>query len=187
MEVELVPQGILVERCRAGGAGIPAFYSPTGVGTALAEGKEIREFNGEPYVLERAIHVDYAFLRGYRADRLGNVQFRGGSQNFNPSFAKPHVSPSSKSTRSSSRRDPAGARRPARASSSRASWTTQTVDGRAWRRPERRPSTSHALQRQARAHARGDREARRGAGEGRHLCEPGRRHTHDGLELPQGA
>jgi 3-oxoacid CoA-transferase len=83
-----VPQGILVERCRAGGAGIPAFYSPTSVGTALAEGREIREFDGKPHVLEQAIHVDYAFLRGYRADRLGNVQFRGGSQNFNPSFAK---------------------------------------------------------------------------------------------------
>jgi 3-oxoacid CoA-transferase len=88
MEVELVPQGILVERCRAGGAGIPAFYSPTSVGTDLVKGKEIRDFGGKPHVLEHAIHVDYAFLRGYRADRLGNVQFRGGSQNFNPSFAK---------------------------------------------------------------------------------------------------
>jgi len=88
LAVELVPQGILVERCRAGGAGIPAFYSPTSVGTALAEGREIRDFDGKPHVLEHAIHVDYAFLRGYRADRLGNVQFRGGSQNFNPSFAK---------------------------------------------------------------------------------------------------
>jgi len=88
MEVELVPQGILVERCRAGGAGIPAFYSPTSVGTDLVQGREVREFDGKPHVLEHAIHVDYAFLRGYRADRLGNVQFRGGSQNFNPSFAK---------------------------------------------------------------------------------------------------
>jgi 3-oxoacid CoA-transferase len=88
MAVELVPQGILVERCRAGGAGIAAFYSPTSVGTALTEGKEIRDFGGKPHVLEQAIRVDYAFLRGYRADRLGNVQFRGGSQNFNPSFAK---------------------------------------------------------------------------------------------------
>ncbi len=88
MSIELVPQGILVERCRAGGAGIPAFYSPTSVGTAIAEGKEIRLFDGKPHVLEHAIHVDYAFLNGYRADRLGNVQFRGGSQNFNPSFAK---------------------------------------------------------------------------------------------------
>jgi 3-oxoacid CoA-transferase len=88
MEVELVPQGILVERCRAGGAGIPAFYSPTSVGTDLVKGREIRDFGGKPHVLETAIHVDYAFLRGYRADRLGNVQFRGGSQNFNPAFAK---------------------------------------------------------------------------------------------------
>src|SRR6516165_3298393 len=88
MEVELVPQGILVERCRAGGAGIPAFYSPTGVDTDLATGREIREFDGKRHVLEYAIRVDYALLRGYRADRLGNVQFRGGSQNFNPSFAK---------------------------------------------------------------------------------------------------
>ncbi|HEY7655619.1 MAG TPA: 3-oxoacid CoA-transferase [Burkholderiales bacterium] len=88
MEIELVPQGILVERCRAGGAGIPAFYSPTSVGTDLVHGREIREFDGKPHVLERAIRVDYAFLRGHRADRLGNVQFRGGSQNFNPAFAK---------------------------------------------------------------------------------------------------
>jgi 3-oxoacid CoA-transferase len=88
MEVELVPQGILVERCRAGGAGIPAFYSPTSVGTELVKGREIREFEGKPHVLEHAIRVDFAFLRGHRADRLGNVQFRGGSQNFNPAFAK---------------------------------------------------------------------------------------------------
>lgn len=88
MEVELVPQGILVERCRAGGAGIPAFYSPTSVGTDLVKGREMRDFGGKPHVLEHAIKVDYAFLRGHRADTLGNVQFRGGSQNFNPSFAK---------------------------------------------------------------------------------------------------
>jgi len=85
---ELVPQGVLVERCRAGGAGIPAFYSPTGVDTALAEGKDIRYFDGRPYVLEHAIHLDYALLRAHRADHAGNLQFRGGSQNFNPSFAK---------------------------------------------------------------------------------------------------
>jgi len=88
MTVELVPQGTLVERCRAGGAGIPAFYTPTSVGTAIADGKEVREFDGKPYVLERAIRVDYALLRAHRADRAGNLQFRGGSQNFNPSFAK---------------------------------------------------------------------------------------------------
>ena len=85
---ELVPQGILVERCRAGAAGLPAFYSPTGVDTALADGKEIRYFDGKPFVLEHAIHLDYALLRAHRADRAGNLQFRGGSQNFNPSFAK---------------------------------------------------------------------------------------------------
>src|SRR5919106_6782364 len=88
LAVELVPQGILVERCRAGGAGIPAFYSPTSVGTDLANGREHREFDGKQYVLEHAIRLDYAFCRGYRADRLGNVQFRGGNQNFNPAFAK---------------------------------------------------------------------------------------------------
>ncbi|MBI3043425.1 MAG: 3-oxoacid CoA-transferase subunit B [Betaproteobacteria bacterium] len=88
LEVELVPQGTLVERCRAGGAGIPAFYSPSGVDTALADGKDIRYFGGKPYVLEHAIRVDYALLRAHRSDRAGNLQFRGGSQNFNPSFAK---------------------------------------------------------------------------------------------------
>ena len=88
LAVELIPQGILVERCRAGGAGIPAFYSPTAVDTDLAAGKDVRYFNGKPHVLEHAIHLDYALLSGYRADRAGNVQFRGGAQNFNPSFAK---------------------------------------------------------------------------------------------------
>jgi 3-oxoacid CoA-transferase len=88
IEVELVPQGILVERCRAGGAGIPAFYAAASVGTDLAKGRETREFNGRSYVLETAIKVDYAFIRAYRADRAGNVQFRGGSQNLSPAFAK---------------------------------------------------------------------------------------------------
>lgn len=86
--LELVPQGILVERLRAAGAGLAGFYSPTTVGTTLAEGKETRVFGGREYVLEEALHVDVALLRGYRADRSGNVQFRGSSQNFNPSFAK---------------------------------------------------------------------------------------------------
>jgi 3-oxoacid CoA-transferase len=146
MEVELVPQGILVERCRAGGAGIPAFYSPTGVGTALAEGREIREFDGKPHVLEHAIRVDYAFLRGYRADRLGNVQFRGGSQNFNPSFAKcarvaivevdeivePGVIP------------PELVDLPG-IFVSRVVKTTQQHDAKAWRRPERRSADQPRL------------------------------------------
>ena len=146
MEVELVPQGILVERCRAGGAGIPAFYSPTSVGTDLVTGREIREFGGKPYVLEHAIHVDYAFCRGYRADRLGNVQFRGGSQNFNPSFAKsarcaivevdeivePGVIPPELI-------DLPGI------FVQRIVKTTQVADGKAWRRPERRPSDKPRL------------------------------------------
>jgi 3-oxoacid CoA-transferase len=88
IELEMVPQGMLVERCRAGGAGIPAFYSAVGEGTLVTDGKEVREFNGRRYVLETAITVDYALIRAWRADRLGNLQFRGGSQNFNPAFAK---------------------------------------------------------------------------------------------------
>src|SRR5918997_5963509 len=88
IEVELVPQGILVERMRAAGAGIPAFYSPTGVGTPIAEGKEVREFNGRDYILEQALPVDYALIKGYRADKMGNVEMRGSSRNFNPAFAK---------------------------------------------------------------------------------------------------
>ena len=88
IEVELVPQGILVERMRAGGAGIPAFYSPTGIGTSVAEGKEVRYFDGKPHILETALNVDYAFVRGYRADRLGNVELKGSNRNFTPAFAK---------------------------------------------------------------------------------------------------
>ncbi len=146
LAVELVPQGILVERCRAGGAGIPAFYSPTSVGTALTEGKEIREFDGKPHVLEHAIHVDYAFLRGYRADRLGNVQFRGGSQNFNPSFAK---AARVAIVEVDEIVEPGGI--PPELIDlpgifvSRIVKTTQVVDGKAWRRPERRPSDKPRL------------------------------------------
>ncbi|MCA1648649.1 MAG: 3-oxoacid CoA-transferase, partial [Chloroflexi bacterium] len=88
IQVELVPQGTLVERMRAAGAGIPAFYTPTGIGTTVAEGKEVRYFNGRPFILEQALPVDYAFLRGYRGDALGNIELRGSSRNFNPSFAK---------------------------------------------------------------------------------------------------
>jgi 3-oxoacid CoA-transferase len=88
LKAELVPQGILVERCRAGGAGIPAFYSPVGVGTAIEAGKEIRHFEGKRYVMEEAIALDYALLRAYRADRAGNVQMRGGSRSLNVAFAK---------------------------------------------------------------------------------------------------
>lgn len=86
--LEMVPQGILVERLRAAGAGLPAFFSPVTVGTPLAAGKEIREFDGKAYVLERALPVDVALIRGHRADRFGNVQFRGSSAHFHVSFAK---------------------------------------------------------------------------------------------------
>lgn len=88
LQVELVPQGTMVERCRAAGAGIPAFYTPTSAGTLVAQGKDVRYFDGRPYVLEPWLKVDYAFVRAYRADPLGNTQFRFASENFGPSFAK---------------------------------------------------------------------------------------------------
>jgi 3-oxoacid CoA-transferase len=88
IEVELVPQGTLVERMRAAGAGIPAFYTPTGVGTSVAEGKELRYFNGKPHILETALPVDFAFVRAYRGDSVGNLEFRGSNRHFNPSFSK---------------------------------------------------------------------------------------------------
>src|SRR5262245_39626304 len=76
--LEMVPQGTLVERMRAGGAGLAAIYTPVSVGTVIADGKEVREFDGRAYVLERAITTDFALIRAYRADRMGNLQFRGG-------------------------------------------------------------------------------------------------------------
>lgn len=85
---EMVPQGTLVERLRAGGAGLAGIYTPTGVATPIATNKEVRIFQGKPYLFEQAITVDYAFVCAYRADRFGNCEFRGGSQHFNPSFAK---------------------------------------------------------------------------------------------------
>jgi 3-oxoacid CoA-transferase len=88
IQFEVVPQGTLVERLRAGGAGLAGVYTPTGVGTPIAEDKEVRFFDGKPFVFEPAIRVDYAFVTAYRADRLGNCEFRGSSQHFNPSFAK---------------------------------------------------------------------------------------------------
>jgi 3-oxoacid CoA-transferase len=87
IELELVPQGTLVERVRAGGAGLPAFYTPTGVGTYAAKGKEERIFNGRRYVLETALQADFALLRAATADRYGNVVYRRGARNFNPLFA----------------------------------------------------------------------------------------------------
>jgi 3-oxoadipate CoA-transferase alpha subunit len=87
VEAELVPQGTIAERLRAAGAGIPAFYTPTAVGTELAEGKETRIFNGREYLLEHALPVDYAFIRAHRADAFGNLQFRRAQRNFNPVMA----------------------------------------------------------------------------------------------------
>lgn len=87
LEVELVPQGTLAERIRAGGAGIPAFYTPTGYGTAVAEGKETREFDGRMYVLERALHADFAIVKAWKADTHGNLVYRRTARNFNPMMA----------------------------------------------------------------------------------------------------
>ncbi|MCC7346012.1 MAG: 3-oxoacid CoA-transferase subunit A [Variibacter sp.] len=87
VEAELVPQGTMVERLRAAGAGIPAFYTPAAVGTELAEGRETRSFDGREYLLERALPVDYAFVRAWRADEAGNLQFRMSQRNFNPVMA----------------------------------------------------------------------------------------------------
>lgn len=84
LEVELVPQGTLAERIRAGGAGIPGFYTPTGVGTPIAEGKEHRLFNGRPHILEEGIVGDFAFVKAWKGDTLGNLVFRKTARNFNP-------------------------------------------------------------------------------------------------------
>ncbi len=88
IQFEVVPQGTLVERLRAGGAGLAGVYTPTGVGTPIASDKEVRFFDGKPFIFEPAIKVDYAFVTAYRADRLGNCEFKGSTQHFNPSFAK---------------------------------------------------------------------------------------------------
>jgi 3-oxoadipate CoA-transferase, alpha subunit len=87
IELEIAPQGTLAERIRAGGAGIPAFYTPTAVNTELGEGKEMREFNGCSYLLEHAITGDYAFIKAHRADRWGNLVYRKTQRNFNPVMA----------------------------------------------------------------------------------------------------
>ncbi len=87
LEVDLTPQGTLAEKLRAGGAGIPAFYTPTGVGTKVAEGKEIKVFDGREYVLERAIKGDFAFVKAWRGDKFGNLIFRKAARNFNPMVA----------------------------------------------------------------------------------------------------
>jgi 3-oxoacid CoA-transferase subunit A len=87
LQMELNPQGTLAERIRAGGAGIPAFYTPTGYGTMVAEGKETREFAGRPYVLESALRGDFAFIKAWRGDRWGNLAYRKTARNFNPMMA----------------------------------------------------------------------------------------------------
>lgn len=87
LEVDLIPQGTLAERCRAGGAGIPAFFTPAGFGTEVAEGKETREYNGKMYVLEEALHADFAFVKAWKGDKKGNIIFKGTARNFNPMMA----------------------------------------------------------------------------------------------------
>jgi len=87
LQVELNPQGTLAERLRAGGAGIPAFYTPTGYGTMVAEGKETREFEGRHFVLERALRGDFAFIKAWKGDRWGNLVYRKTARNFNPVMA----------------------------------------------------------------------------------------------------
>lgn len=87
LQVELNPQGTLSERLRAGGAGIPAFYTPTGVGTMVAEGKEAREFDGRQYVMEKGLRGDFAFVKAWKGDRWGNLIYRKSARNFNPMMA----------------------------------------------------------------------------------------------------
>lgn len=87
LEVQLVPQGSLAEKIRAGGAGIPAFYTPAGVGTPIAEGRETREFNGKEYLLEEGLTADFSLVKAWKADKLGNLVYRKTAQNFNPIMA----------------------------------------------------------------------------------------------------
>lgn len=87
LEVELTPQGTLAEKLRAGGAGIPAFYTQTGVGTLVAEGKEVREFEGKEFILEKSLTADVALVKAYKADKAGNLVFRKTARNFNPECA----------------------------------------------------------------------------------------------------
>jgi len=87
LEVDLIPQGSLAERCRAGGAGIPAFYTPAGYGTEVAEGKEVKIFNGKPHILESALHADFAIVKAWKADTAGNLIYKATARNFNPMMA----------------------------------------------------------------------------------------------------
>ena len=87
LEVDLIPQGSLAEKCRAGGAGIPAFFTPAGYGTEVAEGKEVREYNGKSHVLESALTADFAFVKAWKGDTAGNLIYKGAARNFNPLMA----------------------------------------------------------------------------------------------------
>ena len=87
LEVDLIPQGSLAERCRAGGAGIPAFFTPAGYGTEVGEGKEVREFNGKPHILETALTADFAIVKAWKGDTDGNLIYKGTARNFNPVMA----------------------------------------------------------------------------------------------------
>ena len=87
LEVELIPQGTLAERCRATGAGIPAFFTPAGYGTEVAQGKEVRVFNGKPHILEHAFNPDFAFVKAWKGDEAGNLIYKGTARNFNPMMA----------------------------------------------------------------------------------------------------
>jgi len=87
LDLTLIPQGTLAERIRAGGAGIPAFYVPAGVGTIVAEGKEVREFDGKPYLMERGLHADVSLIKAWKADCHGNLVYRKTARNFNPAMA----------------------------------------------------------------------------------------------------
>ena len=87
LEVDLIPQGSLAERCRAGGAGIPAFFTPAGYGTEVGAGKEVREFNGKPHLLETALTADFALVKAWRGDPDGNLVYKGTARNFNPVMA----------------------------------------------------------------------------------------------------
>jgi len=87
LEVDLIPQGSLAERCRAAGAGIPAFFTPAGYGTEVAQGKEVREYNGKPHILETALTADFAFVKAWKGDTAGNLTFKGTARNFNPLMA----------------------------------------------------------------------------------------------------
>jgi len=87
LEVDLIPQGSLAERCRAGGAGIPAFFTPAGYGTEVAEGKEVRIYNGKPHILEEALTADFAIVKAWKGDTEGNLIFKATARNFNPMMA----------------------------------------------------------------------------------------------------